>query len=88
MAGHNAARPRSSASTRGWWPRISATKSRCGRRSTSGRALPFPVTALAAHAHGLTDPEAVLRAAHHLNLSHGLAAAALHAEMGTRLRCR
>nr|WP_308288233.1 GH1 family beta-glucosidase [Streptomyces corallincola] len=38
------------------------------------------------HAPGRTDPVAALRAAHHLNLAHGLGAAALRASMPTRNR--
>lgn len=34
------------------------------------------------HAPGRTDPVAALRAAHHLNLAHGLAVAAIRAELG------
>ncbi|MFZ2623657.1 MAG: GH1 family beta-glucosidase [Propionibacterium sp.] len=34
------------------------------------------------HAPGISDPQAALRAAHHLNLAHGLGASAVHAELG------
>ncbi|UFU07668.1 GH1 family beta-glucosidase [Ruania halotolerans] len=34
------------------------------------------------HAPGVTDPVSALRAAHHLNLAHGMAAAAIRAELG------
>ncbi|WP_127131703.1 GH1 family beta-glucosidase [Georgenia sp. SYP-B2076] len=36
------------------------------------------------HAPGRTEPAAALAAAHHLNLAHGLAAAAIRAELGER----
>ncbi|MFJ8667642.1 GH1 family beta-glucosidase [Streptomyces sp. NPDC093600] len=38
------------------------------------------------HAPGRTDPVAALRAAHHLNLAHGLAAQALHSALPGRAR--
>jgi beta-glucosidase len=39
------------------------------------------------HAPGRTEPEAALRAVHHLNLGHGLAVQAVRAELGETARC-
>lgn len=40
-----------------------------------------------AHAPGLTDPLSALKAAHHLNLAHGLALQAIRDELGEDARC-
>lgn len=39
------------------------------------------------HAPGRTEPDTALRAAHHLNLAHGLGTQAIRAELGGSVRC-
>ena len=78
-AGPRGPPPSGSPSTPGWWRARSATGCRCSSRSTSRGAARTSATPAGCTRRAAPRTPAALAAVHHLNLAHGLAAAAIRA---------